>query len=92
MPDGDINLSIAETACATEKLAHDLYARFAELFDDPDLVGRYGGDEFVVLLPKTESTAAVSGDSQSGFFSAAGGMTVSSSQPQDIPDLRSLRV
>lgn len=37
MPGQDIVLSIVETACATEKLARDLYARFAELFEDPDL-------------------------------------------------------
>lgn len=37
MSNGDTVLSIVETACAAESLARDLYARFAELFDDPDL-------------------------------------------------------
>lgn len=48
MPDDDTILSIIETACATEKLARDLYARFAELFDDPDLTEfwtRFSRDE-----------------------------------------------
>lgn len=48
MTEGDIVLSIVEAAYATEKLARDLYARFAELFDDPDLSdfwSRFSRDE-----------------------------------------------